>query len=114
MWQGDRPIYLQIRDLIVARIIDSDGVDAPLPSVRALAAELEVNPLTVAKAYQELRSAGLVAARKGVGLYIEVGAAATLLAAERAAFIHSDWPRIRRRIDRLGLTAADLFAPQEA
>lgn len=115
MWQGDRPIYLQIRDLIVARIIDAGtGIDAPLPSVRALAAELDVNPLTVAKAYQELRSAGLVAARKGVGLYIEVGAAATLLASERTAFIQRDWPRIRRRIDRLGLSPAELFAPQEA
>ena len=110
MWQGDRPIYLQIRDLIIARIIDADSIDAPLPSVRALAAELEVNPLTVAKAYQELRSSGLVAARKGVGLYIEPGAAAALLASEREAFMQTDWPRIRRRIDRLGLRAADLFA----
>ena len=111
MWQGDRPIYLQIRDLIIARIIDSEtGAAEPLPSVRALAGELAVNPLTVAKAYQELRAAGLVAARKGVGLYIEPGAAAALLASERAAFIATDWPRIRRRIDRLGLTASDLFA----
>lgn len=115
MWQGDRPIYLQIRDMLIARIIDAgSGSDAPLPSVRALAAELDVNPLTVAKAYQELRSAGLVAARKGVGLYIEAGAAATLLASERAAFIETDWPGIRRRIDRLGLSPADLFAQQEA
>ena len=115
MWQGDRPIYLQIRDLIIARIIDSEtGTAAPLPSVRALASELAVNPLTVAKAYQELRSAGLVAARKGVGLYIEPGAAAALLASEREAFMATDWPRIRRRIDRLGLTAADLFEPAGA
>jgi len=115
MWQGDRPIYLQIRDLIVARIIDADtDADTPLPSVRALAAELDVNPLTVAKAYQELRSSGLVAARKGVGLYIEPGAASILLASERAAFITTDWPRIRRRIDRLGLSPADLFAAQDA
>ena len=115
MWQGDRPIYLQIRDLIIARIIDSEtGTRDPLPSVRALASELDVNPLTVAKAYQELRSAGLVAARKGVGLYIEPGAAVALLASERAAFMATDWPRIRRRIDRLGLSAADLFAAQEA
>lgn len=116
MWQGDRPIYLQIRDLIIARIIDADAtsIDAPLPSVRALAAELDVNPLTVAKAYQELRSAGLVAARKGVGLYIEPGAATALLASERAAFMQTDWPRIRRRIDRLGLTPADLFAAEDA
>ncbi len=111
MWQGDRPIYLQIRDLIVARIIDGDERAAePLPSVRALASELAVNPLTVAKAYQELRAAGLVAARKGVGLYVEPGAAAALLASEREAFLAGDWPRIRRRIDQLGLTAADLFA----
>lgn len=115
MWQGDRPIYLQIRDLIIARIIDAErGTDEALPSVRALAAELDVNPLTVAKAYQELRSTGLVAARKGVGLYIEPGAAAALLASERAAFMQTDWPRIRRRIDRLGLVPADLFASHEA
>jgi len=82
MWHGDRPIYLQIRDLIVARILDRDSAGAALPlaSVRALAAELEVNPLTVAKAYQELQSAGLVVARKGVGLYVEPGAATALLA----------------------------------
>ncbi len=115
MWQGDRPIYLQIRDLIVARILDSDaGAGEPLPSVRALAGELAVNPLTVAKAYQELRTAGLVAARKGVGLYVEPGAAAALLASEREAFIATDWPRIRRRIDRLGLTPADLFEAADA
>lgn len=110
MWQDDRPIYLQIRDLIVARILDrATAVDTPLPSVRALASELAVNPLTVAKAYQELQNAGLVVARKGVGLYVEPGARAALLASERAAFLTSEWPRIRARVDRLGLSAADLF-----
>ena len=114
MWQDDRPIYLQIRDIIVARILDRarDGA-GPLPSVRALAAELEVNPLTVAKAYQELQVVGLVVARKGVGLYVEPGAAAALMASERAVFLGEEWPRIRRRIERLGLSASDLFATQE-
>lgn len=116
MWQGDRPIYIQIRDLIVARILDRATSDAaePLSSVRALATELDVNPLTVAKAYQELQAAGLIVARKGVGLYVEPGAAKALRESERAAFLKSEWPRLRRRIGRLGLTAEDLFAPEEA
>jgi GntR family transcriptional regulator len=111
VFHGDRPIYLQIRDIIVARIIDrTDGDGAQLPSVRALAVELAVNPLTVAKAYQELQTAGLVAARKGVGLYVETGARLALLKTERAAFLREEWPRTRTRIERLGLTPADLFA----
>ena len=111
MFHADRPIYLQIRDLIVARIIEREGTDGDqLPSVRALAAELTVNPLTVAKAYQELQSAGLVAARKGVGLYVETGARLALLRTERAAFLREEWPRTRARIERLGLTPRDLFA----
>lgn len=111
MFHGDRPIYLQIRDIIVARIIEREGTDGDqLPSVRALAAELTVNPLTVAKAYQELQAAGLVAARKGVGLYVETGARLALLRTERAAFLREEWPRTRARIERLGLTPQDLFA----
>ncbi len=111
VFHGDRPIYLQIRDIIVARIIDvTDGDGGQLPSVRALAAELAVNPLTVAKAYQELQSAGLVAAKKGVGLYVEAGARAALLRTERAAFLRDEWPRTRARVERLGLRPQDLFA----
>lgn len=111
VFHGDRPIYLQIRDIIVARIIDrTDGDGDQLPSVRALAVDLAVNPLTVAKAYQELQAAGLVAARKGVGLYVEVGARATLLRSERTAFLRQEWPRLRERIERLGLAPSDLFA----
>ena len=115
VFHGDRPIYLQIRDIIVARIIEREsaggvGDGGQLPSVRALAAELAVNPLTVAKAYQELQSAGLVAARKGVGLYVETGARAALLRTERAAFLRDEWPRTRARVERLGLRPEDLFA----
>ena len=110
MWQDGRPIYLQIRDIIVARILADVHGEGPLPSVRALAAELDVNPLTVAKAYQELQSAGLIVARKGVGLYAERGARTKLLASERAAFLEGEWPRIRRRIAQLELTPEELFA----
>lgn len=115
MWQDARPIYLQIRDLIIGGIIDGTySAGEPLPSVRALAADREVNPLTVSKAYQELQSAGLIAARRGLGLFVEPGAKEKLLKSERATFIAEDWPRIRRHIDRLGLTAADLFAREIA
>lgn len=115
MWQDARPIYLQIRDLIVAGILD--GVyrtgDA-LPSVRALAAERAVNPLTVSKAYQELQASGLVAARRGLGLYVEPGAREALMKSERAIFLAKEWPRMRQHIDRLGLTPAELFTPTDA
>lgn len=115
MWQDARPIYLQIRDLIVGGIIDGTyGVGDILPSVRALAAERAVNPLTVSKAYQELQAAGLIAAKKGLGLFVEPGAREKLLKNERAAFLAEDWPRIRRHIDRLGLTPAELFQLADA
>lgn len=106
---GDKPIYLQIRDRIVGRIL-ADGDGAPLPSVRALAASAKVNPLTVAKAYQELQTLGLVVAKKGVGLFAAIGAADTLLASERALFLTHEWPRMQDRINQLGLSAKDLLA----
>ncbi len=108
MFSDDRPIYLQIRDVIVARILDA-GDGALLPSVRALAAEAGVNPLTVAKAYQELQTAGLVTAKKGVGLFAGEAAARKLLASERDVFLREEWPRVQARIERLGLSPADLF-----
>lgn len=111
MWQDARPVYRQIRDGIVAGIIDGRwGPGDLLPSVRSLAAERSVNPLTVAKAYQELQAAGLVEARKGVGLFVTPAAPALARDSERAAFLADDWPRIRAHIDRLGLDLADLLA----
>lgn len=109
MFSGDKPIYLQIRDRVVARIL-ADGDGALLPSVRALAADAGVNPLTVAKAYQDLQAAGLVIAKKGVGLFAAAGAADKLLASERAQFLDEEWPRVRTRIDQLGLSPKDLLA----
>lgn len=115
MWQKSRPIYLQIRDQIAAGIIDGEfGVGDPLPSVRTLAAEQEVNPLTVSKAYQELQTAGLVSARRGLGLFVEPGARDRLLANERKSFLSSEWPAIRRHIDRLGLNPEELFDSAKA
>lgn len=108
MFSNDRPIYRQIRDLIVERILTL-GDGAMLPSVRALAAEAGVNPLTVAKAYQDLQNSGLVRARKGVGLFAAEDAVRDLLAAERETFLTEEWPRVQARIARLGLDAADLL-----
>jgi GntR family transcriptional regulator len=108
MFSPERPIYRQIRDLIVTRILGA-GDNALLPSVRALAAEAGVNPLTVAKAYQDLQASGLVVAKKGVGLFAADGAATALLKAERAHFIDEEWPRVRERINQLGLSAGDLL-----
>ncbi len=115
MWQATRPIYMQIRDLIAAAIIDGDyGVGDSLPSVRTLAAGQGVNPLTVSKAYQELQTAGLVTARRGLGLFVEPGARDRLLADERRKFMSNEWPAIRRHVDRLGLRPADLFDTADA
>lgn len=108
MFSNDRPIYRQIRDIIVDRILVL-GDGAMLPSVRALAAEAGVNPLTVAKAYQDLQLGGLVRAKKGVGLFAGDGAVGSLLTQERHNFLTDEWPRVQARIARLGLDAADLL-----
>ena len=108
MFTSDRPIYRQIRDIIVDRILTL-GDGALLPSVRALAAEAGVNPLTVAKAYQDLQVGGLVRARKGVGLFAADGAVNGLLTQERRSFLNEEWPRVQARITRLGLDAAELL-----
>lgn len=108
MFANDRPIYRQIRDLIIDRILTL-GDGAMLPSVRALAAEAGVNPLTVAKAYQDLQTSGLVRAKKGVGLFAADGAVGNLLAQERNQFLTEEWPRVQARISQLGLDVADLL-----
>ena len=109
MFSNERPIYRQLRDRIINRILSS-GDGALLPSVRALAAEAGVNPLTVAKAYHDLQASGLVTAKKGVGLFASEGAARVLLNTERAVFLNEEWPRVQERIEQLGLNAEDLLA----
>ena len=110
-WNDNRPIYRQLRDRVVAMILDGELREGdPLPSVRTVSAEYRVNPLTVLKGYQELVDEGLVESRRGLGMFVREGAAKALLAAERERFLDDEWPRVRDTIERLGLSAADLFA----
>ena len=105
-----RPVYLKLRDQIAASIIDGDYAEgAMLPSVRVLAAEQGANPLTVAKAYQQFQSDGLVEVQRGVGMYVVKGAAEVLRKNEREQFLSEEWPEIRSRMNRLGLNPADLM-----
>lgn len=109
-WNAKEPIYRQLRDRIVAMILDrvlNEG--DPLPSVRNVAAEYRVNPLTVLKAYQQLVDEQLVEKRRGLGMFINSGARALLLAAERQRFLSEEWPVINATIQRLGLTPQDLL-----
>lgn len=105
-----KPVYLKLRDMIAAAIIDGRYEEGEmLPSVRALAAEQGANPLTVAKAYQQFQNDGLVAVQRGVGMYVVKGAAERLRQSERRHFLASEWPAIRERIERLGLDAETLL-----
>jgi GntR family transcriptional regulator len=109
-WNDSQPIYRQLRDRVIAMILDGVLKEGdPLPSVRMVAAEYRVNPLTVLKSYQELVDEELVEKRRGLGMFIKGGAHQTLLAGERKKFLNEEWPRISARIERLGLTAKDLL-----
>ena len=105
-----RPVYLRLREQIAAAIIDGRYREgAMLPSVRAFAAEQGANPLTVAKAYQQFQTDGLVRVQRGVGMFVREGAAVQLRASERAVFLRDEWPAIARRMERLELTVDDLL-----
>ena len=109
-WADGQPIYRQLHDRVVAMILDGTlGEGDPLPSVRTVAAETRVNPLTVLKAYQQLADAGIVESRRGLGMFVNAGAKAALAEGERERFLRDDWPRIRATIDRLGLSAEALL-----
>ena len=113
-WNDSLPIYRQLRDRVVAMILDGvlkEG-DA-LPSARNVAAEYRVNPLTVLKGYQQLVDEGLVESRRGRGMFINAGARAILLRGEREKFLGEEWPRVRAAIERLGLKAEELLARAE-
>ena len=115
MASPDRPVYLRLRDTIVAMILDGSIAEGePLPSVRAFAAEQGANPLTVAKAYQTFQDDGYVEVRRGVGMFVLPGAAEALRVAERETFVTTHWPRILGHIDLLGLDARDLLAHERA
>src|ERR1700756_3282084 len=109
-WNDSQPIYRQLRDRVVAMILDGVLKEGdPLPSVRNVAAEYRVNPLTVLKGYQQLVDEGLVESRRGLGMFINSGARGLLLEGERRKFLEEEWPRISQTIERLGLRAEELL-----
>jgi len=109
-WNDSQPIYRQLRDRVVAMILDGVFKEGdPLPSVRSVAAEYRVNPLTVLKGYQQLVDEGLVETRRGLGMFVNAGAREILLRAERKKFIGEEWPRIHATIQRLGLKTEELL-----
>ena len=106
----EKPVYVRLREIIADAILAGRYKDGdPLPSVRALAADEQANPLTVAKAYQGFQDEGLVVVKRGVGLFVAVGARNRLRESERKRFLTEEWPAIRDRMDRLGLDPASLL-----
>jgi GntR family transcriptional regulator len=109
-WNDGQPIYRQLRDRVVAMILDGVLNEGdPLPSVRNVAAEYRVNPLTVLKAYQELVDEELVEKKRGLGMFVKAGARNLLLKGERQKFLTEHWPGVHATIQRLGLTPKELM-----
>jgi len=109
-WNDTQPIYRQLRDRVVAMILDGILKEGdPLPSVRTVAAEYRVNPLTVLKGYQQLVEERLVESKRGRGMFINPGARDLLLQGEREKFLSEEWPRVSATIQRLGLTREELL-----
>ena|SRR5215469_3801910 len=109
-WNDNQPIYRQLRDRVVAMILEGALKEGDaLPSVRNVAAEYRVNPLTVLKGYQELVDAGVVETRRGLGMFVKADARDALLKGEREKFLAEEWPRILASIRRLGLRAEELL-----
>jgi GntR family transcriptional regulator len=110
-WNDTQPIYRQVRDRVVAMILDGVLNEGdPLPSVRSVAAEYRVNPLTVLKGYEQLADEQLVEKRRGLGLFVNPGARKTLLSAERRRFLTEQWPPIAATIQRLGISPQELLS----
>ena len=109
-WNDNQPIYRQLRDKVVAMILEGTLADGDaLPSVRSVAAEFTLNPLTVLKGYQQLVDEGLVEKRRGRGMFVTIGARSQLLTDERQRFLEHEWPRVKATIERLGLDAEQLL-----
>jgi DNA-binding transcriptional regulator YhcF (GntR family) len=109
-WNDSQPIYRQLRDRVVAMILDGVLKEGDsLPSVRTVAAEYRVNPLTVLKGYQQLVDEGLVETKRGRGMFINTGARNLLMKGERQKFLTEEWPRIQETIQRLGLNTQELL-----
>ena len=109
-WNDGQPIYRQLRDRVAAMMLDGVLKEGdPLPSVRNVAAEYRVNPLTVLKAYQQLVDEALVEKRRGLGMYMSTGAHSLLLQGERDRFLNEQWPQVLATIRRLGLKPDELL-----
>ncbi|UNK43798.1 GntR family transcriptional regulator [Luteimonas sp. S4-F44] len=109
-WSDGAPIYRQLKERVIAMMLD--GVLKPgdaLPSVRQVAAEYQLNPITVSRAYQELADEALVEKRRGLGMFVTEEASRKLRTSERERFLHEEWPLVLERIERLGLSARDLL-----
>jgi GntR family transcriptional regulator len=114
-WNDHQPIYRQLRDRMVALILEGALKEGdPLPSVRVVAADYRLNPLTVLKGYQQLVDERLVEKRRGLGMFVSGGARRLLLAGERQRFLNDEWPHILAVIHRLGFSAEELFAQTPA
>jgi GntR family transcriptional regulator len=110
-WDNSQPIYRQLRDRVVAMILEGVLKEGdPLPSVRTVAAEFRINPLTVLKGYQQLVDEQLVEKRRGLGMYVSAGAATALRTDERRRFLENDWPKVQATIARLGLNLEHLLS----
>lgn len=110
-WNDTQPIYRQLRDRVVAMILEDVVADGDaLPSVRQVAAEYQLNPLTVMKGYQSLVDEDLVEKKRGKGMYVKSGAKALLLSDERERFLRETWPEVAAKIRRLGLSVEELLA----
>jgi GntR family transcriptional regulator len=109
-WNDSQPIYRQLRDRVIAMILDSVLKEGdPLPSVRTVAADHRVNPLTVLKAYQQLSDEQIVEKRRGIGMFVKAGIRQQLLKDERQRFLKEEWPEVLLTLQRLGLKAEDLL-----
>jgi len=114
-WEENQPIYLQLRDRVVGMLLDGVLADGdPLPSVRSVAAEYQLNPLTVLKGYQMLVDQGLVESRRGKGMFVMEGARERLVIERRQQFFEREWPQVLTTIERLGLDLDELVSEHAA
>ena len=109
-WTDDQPIYRQLKDKVVTAILEGALIEGEaLPSVRNVAVDMQINPITASKAYQELVMDGLVEKRRGLGMFVIEGARSKLVEAERSRFINEEWPRVLETIRRLDLNVEELL-----
>jgi GntR family transcriptional regulator len=109
-WNDSQPIYWQLKERTVAMILDGTLAEGePLPSVRTVASDFQLNPITVSKSYQALVDEGLVEKRRGLGMFVCEGAHKSLIQSERGKFLNEEWPAMLSRIEQLGLSIEDLL-----